>query len=79
MLKADSIFSTKILNIGRIRFNVLQLNLCLIMISSWDVNCMHICSLDYIPGDKNISILHLSSRMSDLQFSFVLLIHVLVL
>ena len=30
-------------------------------------------------GDKNISILHLSCRMSDLQFSLVLQTHVLVL
>ena len=79
MLKADSIFSTKILNIGGIRFNVLQLNLSLIMISCWDVNCMHICSLDYIPGDKNISVLHLTCRTSDLQFSLVLQTHTLVL
>ena len=33
----------------------------------------------YTPGDKNISILHLSCRTSDLQFSLVLQTHVLVL
>ena len=31
------------------------------------------------PGDKNISILYLSCRTSDLQFSLVLQIHALVL
>ena len=31
------------------------------------------------PGDKNISILHLSCRTSDLQFSLILQTHVIVL
>ena len=41
-------------------------------------NVMHtVCLLG--SGDKNISILHLSCRMSDLQFSLVLQTHALVL
>ena len=34
---------------------------------------------DFEPEDKNISILHLSCRTSDLQFSLILQTHALVL
>ena len=35
--------------------------------------------IKYLAGDKNISILHLSCRTSDLQFLLVLQTHALVL
>ena len=50
--------------------------------SEYEEISMFICKVRdamYIPGNKNISILHLSCRTSDLQFSLVLQTHELVL
>ena len=47
------------------------------VIYSWDFPTILKSGLG--AGDKNISILHLSCRTSDLQFSLVLQTHVLVL